>query len=163
MYGEEHGPCLRALALGANPRLYHPAEFIHYQGQSYRRRAGMWVCLLRAKITLVLTYLTVRQRRLVTSLYRLRPLIRISAFSLAGVLNRAELGSKRPNGERFGRNAVSGEIGGSQSYQSTRAVTPLRIDCSHTGHCICPNCCANDQSQPLGSYCTVQMITEKCR
>lgn len=53
MYGEDADLCLRAIRLGAQPRVTHTATIVHHGGASEPARADKMVRLLTAKATLI--------------------------------------------------------------------------------------------------------------
>jgi GT2 family glycosyltransferase len=84
MYGEEADLCLRAARdLGAVPRVTPDATIVHHGGASERVRVDKMVRLLRAKAELIRRHLPSWQRGAGRFLFRLWPLSRWLANSLA--------------------------------------------------------------------------------
>ncbi|MBT8408465.1 MAG: glycosyltransferase family 2 protein [Alphaproteobacteria bacterium] len=84
MYGEETDMCLRSRALGCRPVVTPDAEIIHYGGASQAVRSEKMVRLLRAKVELINRHFPKWQRALGRAVFRLWPLSRLIATSVAG-------------------------------------------------------------------------------
>jgi len=86
MYGEEVDLCLRAAAMGAQPRFTPEAEIIHYGGASETVRADKMVRMMRAKLTLIDLHFPSWQRWIGHTLFGLWPWSRAQAVRLKGML-----------------------------------------------------------------------------
>ena len=86
MYGEEADLCLRARALGARPQITPEATIIHYVGASEQVRGSKIVMLLKAKLLLIRDHFPAWQQAPATWMFRLWPLTRFWAASLAARL-----------------------------------------------------------------------------
>lgn len=80
MYGEEVDLCLRAIALGARPRMTPKATIIHYGGASQPVRADRIIRVMRAKIELIRRHFRPGTRALGAWLFGLWPLSRALAW-----------------------------------------------------------------------------------
>lgn len=82
MYGEEADLCMRALKLGARPRVSPEPTIIHYGGASETVRTEKLVRLFRAKIEVIRRHFSPATRPLAIALFTLWPWSRAVAFSL---------------------------------------------------------------------------------
>jgi hypothetical protein len=83
MYGEDADLCLRAIGLGARPRITPEAAIVHYGGASERVRADKMVRLLAAKASLILRHFPAPLAPIGIALHAAWPLSRAIACALA--------------------------------------------------------------------------------
>lgn len=88
MYGEEVDMCLRAIALGASPRMTPDATIIHYGGASQNVRADKMVRLMKAKTELIKRHFSPATRGIGRLLLALWPLSRALAWLLISLTAR---------------------------------------------------------------------------
>jgi GT2 family glycosyltransferase len=86
MYGEEVDLCMRAKAVGMQPRVTPDAVIVHYGAASDTVRPDKMVRLLRAKTELIKRHFPAHSRWLGRQLFRLWPLSRAVALGVAGRL-----------------------------------------------------------------------------
>ena len=82
LYGEDADLCLRAIEIGAKPRVTPKAEIIHYGGASQKIPADKIIRVYRAKLALIARHFAEGHRDFGQFLFRLIPLSRSISYRL---------------------------------------------------------------------------------